>query len=58
MPQFFYGVVIVPILEPCHKGIVTYKTSIANIYQRVISILKEAATEYYNMEMALEANLI
>lgn len=50
------NVVIVPILEPCDKGIVTYKTSIVNIYQRVISILNESASGYYNMKMALKGN--
>ena len=50
------NVVIVPILEPCDKKFLTYETSIVNIYQSVVSILNESASEYYNMKMALKEN--
>lgn len=50
------NVVIVPILEPYDKKIVTYEAGIVNTYQKVISILNESTTEYYNMKMALKEN--
>lgn len=49
----FYGVDIVSIMEPNNNKILPYKNNIVNIYQDLISIMKESTNEYYNMRMVL-----
>lgn len=40
-------------MEPNNNKILPYKNNIVNIYQDLISIMKESTNEYYNMRMVL-----
>lgn len=43
----------VTILEPKDKEIITQETSMNNMYQGLVSIMKQSTQEYYNMRMVL-----
>ena len=43
----------VTILEPCDKEIVPQYIAHDNIYQRIVSVMKQSTQEYYNMRMVL-----
>ena len=43
----------VTILEPYDKEIVSHDIDSDNIYQRIVSIMKQATQEYYNMRIVL-----
>ena len=51
--HLFYGVDGVTILEPYDKEIVSHDIDSDNIYQRIVSIMKQATQEYYNMRIVL-----
>lgn len=48
-----YNVDGVTILEPVDKEIVSQDIDSDNIYQRIVSVMKQSTQEYYNMRMLL-----
>lgn len=48
-----YNVVIVPIMEPHDNKILSRKNNVVNLYQNIVSIMRESTNEYYNMSMVL-----
>lgn len=53
MPQFFYGVDKVMIMEPIDKNSVSQMDISNNICCELISALKQSTQGYYNMRMVL-----
>lgn len=47
------NVVIVPIMEPHDNKILSRKNNVVNLYQNIVSIMRESTNEYYNMSMVL-----
>ena len=43
----------VTILEPVDKEIVSQDIDSDNIYQRIVSVMKQSTQEYYNMRIVL-----
>lgn len=43
----------VTILEPNDKEIVSHDIDSDNIYQRIVSVMKQSTQEYYNMRIVL-----
>lgn len=43
----------VTILEPYDKEIVSHDIDSDNIYQRIVSVMKQSTQEYYNMRIVL-----
>ena len=52
------GVDEVTILEPNDKEIVSHDIDSDNIYQRIVSVMKQSTQEYYNMRMILNLETI
>ena len=50
---YLNGVDKVTILEPNDKEIVSHDIDSYNIYQRIVSVMKQSTQEYYNMRMLL-----
>lgn len=48
-----YNVDEVTILEPNDKEIVSHDIDSDNIYQRIVSVMKQSTQEYYNMRIVL-----
>lgn len=40
-------------MEPNNEKIVSQKTNVVNLYQNIVSIMKESTNEYYNMRIVL-----
>ena len=49
----YNGVDEVTILEPNDKEIVSHDIDSDNIYQSIVSVMKQSTQEYYNMRMVL-----
>ena len=51
--QYYYGVDDVTILELNDKDILSQIMQSDNVYHRIVSVMKQATQEYYNMRMVL-----
>ena len=51
--RLFYGVVRVTIFTPFDKDIVAHENISDNVYQKLISVMKQSTQEYYNMRVIL-----
>ena len=58
MTVLFLIVDEVTILEPNDKEIVSHDIDSDNIYQRIVSVMKQSTQEYYNMRMILNLETI
>lgn len=52
--MFKNGVVKVSIMEPHDNKILSRKNNVVNLYQNIVSIMRESTNEYYNMRMILK----
>ena len=50
----YNNVVKVSIMEPHDNKILSRKNNVVNLYQNIVSIMRESTNEYYNMRMILK----